>query len=131
MKDVLVAVGVVYQMGRGVFICKRLAHQHQGGKWEFPGGKVENNESIQDGLIRELKEELGIVSLKSSHLIDIQHQYIDKSVKLSVWLVSEFDGEPRSLEGLEHKWCLIKELNPNDFPDANVKIVELLKSKYL
>lgn len=58
MKQILVAVGVIHDPHRGYFICRRASHQHQGGKWEFPGGKVETGETVLQALSRELNEEI-------------------------------------------------------------------------
>lgn len=126
MKQVWVAVGVIYDPLQGYFICRRATHQHQGGKWEFPGGKVESNETVEQALARELQEEIGIVVAKANPLLVIEHAYSDKSVKLDVWLVSEFTGMAKSLEGLENRWAALDELAMLDFPDANQPIIDAL-----
>jgi 8-oxo-dGTP diphosphatase len=126
MKQIWVAVGVIYDPVQGYFICRRATHQHQGGKWEFPGGKVESNETVEQALARELHEEIGIVVTKASPLLVIEHTYSDKSVKLDVWLVTEFIGLAQSLEGLENRWASVDELVKLDFPDANKPIIDAL-----
>jgi 8-oxo-dGTP diphosphatase len=108
------------------FICKRADHQHQGGKWEFPGGKVETGETVEQALNRELREEIGISITASTPLIEIAHEYTEKRVLLSVLLVHKFSGEPFGKEGQIHRWADIGELNDIDFPDANVAIVEAI-----
>ncbi len=125
MKQVHVAVGVVLK-GDETFITRRLAHQHQGGKWEFPGGKVESNETVTAALKRELKEEIGIDIEVTEPLVVIEHDYSDKVVKLDVHRVFSFSGEPQGLEGQEGMWVPIHELANLDFPDANVAIIEKL-----
>jgi 8-oxo-dGTP diphosphatase len=125
MKQVHVAVGVV-RRGNTFFICKRADHQHQGGKWEFPGGKVELQESVEQALDRELHEEIGITISSSSPLIEIAHEYVDKRVLLSVLLVHEFTGEPFGKEGQMHCWVDVSNLQEIDFPDANVAIVDAI-----
>ncbi|MEH6447638.1 MAG: NUDIX domain-containing protein [Oleispira sp.] len=112
-----------------VLIAKRADHQHQGGLWEFPGGKVESGESVQVALQRELEEELGLqCSIEDMRpLITIPFHYPDKSVLLDVWSVyngklpnthaaeNEFIGkEDQPLVWVEQAdmpvlpWCLIK-----------------------
>lgn len=125
MKQVKVAVGVVLR-GDETFITRRLAHQHQGGKWEFPGGKVEANETTEQALKRELEEEIGIQVQSSTPLIVIEHQYPDKHVMLDVHKVSDFTGDPSGLEGQEGQWVTLAKLPELDFPKANKEIVDRL-----
>lgn len=125
MKQVHVAVGVV-RRDNTFFICKRAEHQHQGGKWEFPGGKVEPGESVEQALNRELQEEIGVAVLSSFPLIEIAHDYSDKRVLLSVLLVESFAGEPYGKEGQVHDWVDISELEKTQFPDANIAIVKAI-----
>nr|WP_297348124.1 8-oxo-dGTP diphosphatase MutT [uncultured Glaciecola sp.] len=125
MKQIHVAVGVV-RRNNTFFICKRADHQHQGGKWEFPGGKVEAGESVEEALNRELQEEIGVSITASSALTEIAHQYSEKRVLLSVLLVHKFSGEPFGKEGQVHRWADISELKDIDFPDANVAIVDAI-----
>lgn len=83
IKIVNVAVGVI-KKNNAIFICKRADEQHQGGLWEFPGGKVEAGESVFVALKRELIEEVGLTIHSSSQLMVIEHDYGDKCVKLDV-----------------------------------------------
>ena len=110
------------------FVCKRNANQHQGGKWEFPGGKVDVGESIVDALNRELKEEIGISTLKTTPLTLIQFDYPDKKVELHVLVVDQFTGDAHGAEGQESKWATFDELLSFDFPDANQEILTKLQS---
>ncbi len=129
MKQVHVAVGVILR-GQDVFICKRPETTHQGGKWEFPGGKVDSGETLSQALTRELAEEIGIQVTAHHPLMLIEHDYGDKHVKLDVHVVTHFDGEPFGKEGQANRWCPIADLNPPNFPDANVVIIDKLKEKY-
>ena len=125
MKQVHVAVGVVCRNDT-FFVCKRSANQHQGGKWEFPGGKVEAQESVEQALGRELMEEIGIQLLSSQSLLEIAHDYGDKQVLLSVRVVDEFAGEPFGKEGQENQWVTLAELSELAFPEANKAIIQAL-----
>jgi 8-oxo-dGTP diphosphatase len=129
MKQVHVAVGVIVSNGE-FFLTKRLDHVHQGGKWEFPGGKVEAGESVAQALHRELQEEIAIDILSCTPLIEITHDYGDKQVKLEVFLVDNFQGEPTAQEGQQQSWFSLRELSHVNFPDANIAIVEELKALY-
>ncbi|WP_010561655.1 8-oxo-dGTP diphosphatase MutT [Pseudoalteromonas spongiae] len=126
-KQVHVAVGVIKKDDL-IFIAKRHELQHQGGKWEFPGGKVEAGETVTQALARELNEEIGIDVQSSTPFLEIHHDYPDKSVHLDIHLVEEFDGQARHLEGQDHKWVAISDLNNYEFPAANVVIIEKLQS---
>ena len=122
-KRVHVAVGVICDGGTGILVALRAKDAHQGGLWEFPGGKVETGESVQDALRRELFEELAIEIRHSEPLLAIEHDYIDKSVLLDVWWISAFDGEPQGREGQPLRWVDVAELRGLEFPAANVPIV--------
>ncbi len=127
-----VAVAVIINNEDEIFISRRSAEQHQGNKWEFPGGKVEDNENSEEALRREIKEELGIEVQSSSHLTDITHEYPSddpkrsKTVKLEVFEVREWLGDPQGMEGQPTRWIKREELVDLEFPTANKAIIELL-----
>ena len=129
MKQVHVAVGVIVS-GTEFFLTKRLANTHQGGKWEFPGCKVEQDETVAQALYRELKEEIAIEVLSCTALLEISHDYGDKQVLLDVYLVDNFQGEPSAQEGQQQGWFSLNELTTIDFPEANQAIVEKLQQLY-
>ena len=120
-----VAVGVIFR-GEKILLAKRAEHQHQGGLWEFPGGKVEQGEHITDALKRELNEELGILPSSMHPLIQIRHDYGDKVVLLDVWTVTAFSGEPKGQEGQPLVWTSIEQLKNYSFPAANEPIVSAI-----
>ena len=108
------------------FLTKRLDSAHQGGKWEFPGGKVEENETVAQALHRELQEEIAIDTLSCYPLIEISHDYGDKKVLLDVYVVDNFQQEPIAQEGQQSGWFSLDELVNLDFPKANAAIIEKL-----
>ena len=128
-KIVHVAVGVIYK-DQQLFICKRPDDKHQGGLWEFPGGKVEAGESVFAALKRELSEEVGITIHSSSQLMVIEHDYGDKCVKLDIHVVSNFSGEAHGAEGQPSEWVAINELSNYEFPAANAEIIEKIQARY-
>ena len=133
MKRVHVAAAVIRSTNGKILIARRADTQHQGGLWEFPGGKVEAGESVEAALGRELKEELGIVVEAARPLIKVQHDYPDKHVLLDVWEVSAFSGEPHGAEGQPLAWVSPRELADYAFPEANQPIVAAarLSDQYL
>ncbi len=118
-----VAVGVIKNSAGDILISQRPANVHQGGLWEFPGGKVEADESVLLALRRELQEELGIVVERSEPLIKIQHHYPDLSVLLDVWQVEAFSGEAHGREDQPIRWVAANELKNYSFPEANLAII--------
>jgi 8-oxo-dGTP diphosphatase len=127
-KRVHVAVGVIFNSQGQILIARRHDDAHQGGLWEFPGGKVESDETVCDALARELHEELGINIQTSSckPLIEIRHDYSDKVVLLDVWTVSKFDGEASGKEGQPLRWVDRSQLSGYDFPAANIAIIDAI-----
>ncbi len=126
-KIVHVAVAAIVNKNQQVLIAKRPDQVHQGGFWEFPGGKVEAEENVLQALSREIKEELNIEITRPVPLIRIKHQYADKSVLLDVWLIREYSGVPQGMEGQPVCWQSISDLNPAKFPEANMSIIKALQ----
>ncbi|MCK5830736.1 MAG: Nudix family hydrolase [Methylococcales bacterium] len=122
-KPVHVAVGVIKNNQGHVLISFRHKSSHQGGLWEFPGGKIEPKETVEQALARELKEELGIFVEASIPLIKIRHQYTDLEVLLDVREVTLFSGNPSGIEGQEVNWVDPDQLSNYKFPEANYPII--------
>ncbi|PAU87561.1 hypothetical protein CK507_08315 [Pseudomonas sp. WN033] len=133
MKRIHVMAAVIRNAAGQILIAKRPDDAHQGGLWEFPGGKLEAGEDRATGLCRELLEELGISVTQARPLIDIRHDYPDKSVRLDVWLVTGFNGEAHGAEGQPVCWVAPSELGKYSFPAANAPIVQAaqLPERYL
>jgi len=122
-----VAVGAIADdLGR-ILIAKRPDHVHQGGRWEFPGGKLESGETPVAALKRELGEELGIRVLAVRPLIRIHHDYGDRHVLLDVRRVTAFCGEPHGREGQPLDWVHPHEMAEDAFPAADRPIIAALR----
>lgn len=122
-----VAVGVISDGADRILVSLRPQHVHQGGLWEFPGGKVEAGETVERALHRELLEELAIEVRACQPLLTIQHDYPDKSVLLDVWWISAFDGEPHGREGQPWQWVDAAQLGTLKFPEANQPILAAIE----
>lgn len=118
-----VAAAAIFNDRDELLIAKRAAHLHQGNLWEFPGGKLELGETAAQALSRELQEELGITPTQFRPLITVTHQYADKAVRLHVFQVESFVGEPHGHEGQPLAWVARKKLSDYPFPAANLPIV--------
>jgi len=128
-----IAVAVIVNTNNEVCISLRHKDSHQGGLWEFPGGKIEHGESIEQALVREIREELNLEIKQSRRLITINHNYDDKAVCLHVCKVMLYQGEVKGLEGQQVKWLPVSQLCADDFPAANLPIMKALQlpDKYL
>jgi 8-oxo-dGTP diphosphatase len=133
VKRIHVAAAVIRGVDGQILLAKRPDDKHQGGLWEFPGGKVEADETVQAALARELEEELGIRPTAARPLIQVRHDYPDKQVLLDVWEVSAFTGEPHGAEGQPLAWVSPRQLGDYEFPQANRPIVAAarLPDRYL
>lgn len=126
-KRLHVAVAVITNNDGRILISQRAKNAHQGGLWEFPGGKVEQGENTLGALQRELQEELGITFSVASPLIKIQYQYPDLLVLLDVLSVDTFKGTPVGLESQPIQWVLPTELEDYSFPAGNNAIIKAIK----
>jgi 8-oxo-dGTP diphosphatase len=126
LKVVTVAVGILIDPQGRVLITRRAPQTHQGGLWEFPGGKVEPGETIVDALARELKEELGVTVLISEPFMTLEHDYGDQCVCLAVHRVTSWRGEPSGMEGQPLAWEQPANLTDWTFPAANQPILTRL-----
>lgn len=121
-----VAAGLVKKDHR-YLITKRPAGVHLGGFWEFPGGKRETGESLEECLQRELKEELGIDITPGSPFYIIRHEYPEKLVELHFFCCTIHRGVPQMLGCEEWRWVAPKDLSNYEFPPADQPILDLLK----
>lgn len=123
---IAIAVGVVINSQSEILIAKRQVDKFQGGLWEFPGGKVEAGESTEHALIRELQEEVNLTPLSFHSLLQLKHDYDEKTFLLDVFLVDKFSGIIQAKEKQIVKWVLPSEIKSYDFPEANHIILEKL-----
>jgi 8-oxo-dGTP diphosphatase len=115
--------------GRGrVLIADRPAGKHMAGRWEFPGGKVAEGETLSAALARELNEELGITVSQAEPLLDLTHDYPDRRIELHLWVVKGYTGEPRSLDGQRLKWVEPARLSEEDILEADLPFIQALQN---
>jgi 8-oxo-dGTP diphosphatase len=133
MKPVRLVVAALILRGPEVLICQRRPDQPMALKWEFPGGKVENGESAEEALRRELDEELGISADIGDRVAHTRHTYRSGSaIDLQFFAVRQFAGEMTNRIFHDLRWCPLPELIRYDFLEADhVLIRDLASGKLL
>ncbi len=125
MKRIHIVAAVIFNQEQSqIFITKRPDDKHKGGFWEFPGGKVEVGESIEQAMVRELEEEIGITVTEQALFEHLEYDYPEKSLKFDFITVTNFSGQPYGREGQQGEWVSIADLANYQFPEANVPILE-------
>jgi 8-oxo-dGTP diphosphatase len=122
-----VVAGAVIDAAGRVLIAQRPAGKHLAGGWEFPGGKLDAGEDRRAGLARELREELGITISTPRPLIRVRHTYDYGEVLIDMWVVRQYRGEPRGLDGQRLSWCTQDELEATELLPADGPIVAALR----
>jgi len=122
-----IAIAVIVNKQGEILISQRQHAADQGGLWEFPGGKVESGETVEEALQRELNEELGICATRMRPLIRFPYCYTNQNLFFDVWIVDEFEGEPRALEGQPLRSVTQDKLVNFHFPAANRAIINALQ----
>ena len=119
-------VAAVILRGEEVLVTRRPRGGHMAGKWEFPGGKIEEGETPQEALRREIREELGCRVIVGRRILRVAYRYPGKQVRLDFHACRILDGEPRGIEGQRVRWVRRSELRKLDFPPADREILEHL-----
>lgn len=122
-----VAAGLVFRERR-LLITQRPLDKHLGGFWEFPGGKLDAGETFQEGLQRELREELGIAVNVCEQIEEVTHSYPEKTVRLKFFRCRLAAGEPRPVHCLALAWISKEELSAYQFPAADAKLLHILEN---
>lgn len=120
-----VTAAVIEEKGK-VLIARRKPGRHMGGKWEFPGGKIEPGETPEESLARELEEELAIQARIGEYLCSALYEGDGVSLELLVFRVERIRGEPALIEHQEIRWVRPEELAVFDLADSDRKVVEAL-----
>ncbi len=129
MKKIIpVAVGILFNPRGDVLLTWRNAQKIPGNCWEFPGGKIENDETPYQALCRELHEEIDIVVEQAKSLFSLAHEYENCRVILHVWRVTQHKNNPQSNEGQMLFWAPVPQLHFFKLPGANHTIVNFLQS---
>lgn len=110
--------------GSKVLVGQRPVGHSLAGQWEFPGGKIERNESPEQALIRELQEELGIEAEVGELKMASTHSYGDTGIVILFYEVLFWKGEAKAVHHMELRWIEPEEMKSLAIPDANKKILD-------
>jgi len=124
-----VAAGIMVDERGCILLTERLGDSPFAGLWEFPGGKIHGDETAAAAVVRELREELGVVVIASEPFMQVQHDYADRRVALEFFLISEWQGEPSGLDGQALRWCHPEAVKPSEILPADVTVLEALRCR--
>lgn len=127
MTDVVAAL--IWDNGR-FMICQRPAHKARGLLWEFVGGKTDPGETMEEALIRECREELGITVSVGDVYMQVVHDYPDILIRLTLFHCTIAEGTPKLLEHNDLKWILPSQIPEFDFCPADEDILARIISDY-
>ena len=123
-----VTAGILEENGR-VLIARRRPGKHMGGKWEFPGGKIEPGESPEEALARELSEELAVRVRVGTQICRVFFEGGGVSLELLVYRIEAFEGVPELREHDEIRWVLPEELSAYDLADSDRRVVKAIAER--
>lgn len=124
-----VAAGIIRNEFGQIYLTQRLEGQDFAQALEFPGGKVDAGETPEEALKRELEEEIGIHILSAFPYESFRFDYPTKVIEFFFYLVEEWVGEPFGREGQEGFWVARADLDESEFPPANSRLIQRLKSE--
>ena len=124
--SICVVAGALYDPSGRVLIAQRPVGKMLAGRWEFPGGKLQDGEAPLAGLVRELREELGVEARAAEPLMRYCVEYPAHTLRLEMWIETDWSGEPRGLDGQALKWVEPARLGDEDILEADQPIVAAL-----
>lgn len=124
-----VVAALIWDEGK-FMICQRPAHKARGLLWEFVGGKVEAGETKEQALIRECREEIAVTLSVGDVFMDVEHEYPDITVHLTLFNATISEGIPQKLEHNDIRWITPVEIPQYDFCPADVDILKAIASNW-
>jgi 8-oxo-dGTP diphosphatase len=121
-----IGVAVIWDRAGQILIDRRKVGGTMGGLWEFPGGKIEPGETVEECIVREIWEELAIEITVGEHLISIDHTYPTFHLSAIVHHCQHISGVPQPIESEEIRWVTVSDLDSYEFPAANQAIIQAL-----
>lgn len=130
MKKSINVVAAIIKKDNLYFCAQRPDRGELAKKWEFPGGKIESDESHEDALIREINEELDSIVKVKDYIMTVDHEYETFHLVMHCFLCELVEGALRNKEHINTAWLTIEEMYKYDFAEADKPIIEHLKLKY-
>ena len=124
-RQITVTAAIIWQNGK-ILITKRPEGTHLEGLWEFPGGKKEESETLEECIVREIKEELGIKVRPEKRLLTVNHEYKTKIVDLHIFECTLVNGLPVPMEGQDMKWVRPHDMAGYSFPPPDIEVIEFI-----
>ena len=128
-KKVTEVVAALIWDGDRFLICQRPVHKARGLLWEFVGGKVELGETKEQALIRECREELAVTISVSEVFMEVDHDYPDLNVHLTLFNAAIIEGTPKMLEHNDIQWIKVDEIPQYECCPADKEILRRLQAK--
>ena len=125
----VVAALIMHEDNHRFLLCQRPAHKARGGLWEFLGGKVEPGETKAQALVRECREEIGVVIEPLDEVIDVLHEYPDLTVHLTLIRARIVSGEITLYEHQDARWVTEKELEAFPLCPADAEMVDMIRAR--
>ena len=123
-------VAALIWRGNEFMICQRPAHKARGLLWEFVGCKVESGETKEEALMRECREELGVLLSVGEVFFDVTHKYPDLEVHLTLFHATIAEGDPKKLEHNDIQWITPSQIPNYDFCPADLEILKKIKEEF-
>ena len=130
MKEYTEVAAALIWDGDRFLVCRRPPHKARGLLWEFVGGKAEAGEALQQTLVRECMEELGVTVEPGEVFMQVLHDYPDISIRLTVFHAKIVSGQPQLLEHAAMEWITVQEIENYEFCPADTDILQRLREQY-
>ena len=123
-----IGVAIIRDRQGKILIDRRRQEGEMGGLWEFPGGKIEKNETVEECISREIKEELALEIAVGKCLTVVNHTYSAFEITLFVHECQYLGGKPQPIACEDICWVNLEEIDRYNFPEANREIIATLKN---
>lgn len=129
--DKVIVTAAIIKSGNRILIAQRKKGSHLEMKWEFPGGKLENGESPEECLQREIKEELNLNIIVKDIFHVVSYNYDIRNIVMLCYMCEVLSGQPECIECNDFRWITVDDMKNYDFAPADLSVVEKLSKRFL